>query len=412
MIRWSFIAKSANATRWLLAAALAVGILRCTAASAQISSPAPLPKAVTTPYMDPLPSLDGKAPAAAEPSGILQTGCSSCGSHLAAPSGDLGECMGGCGACCVPGHPCCPPCNADSCIGRFFCGVYECICCPDPCYEPQWIAGANAAFFVDGARPMTQMRIRWDSGQNLQFPDRAEYFWARADGHGKGPKFPINGFKGETGLDYNQLSLYTEAASGNFSAFTILPYLSIDPEQAPHAAGFGDVVVGTKSMLMDCELLQLTFGFNTYIPSGNFLKGLGTAHVSLEPQFLLAVRLAQDTYFQGQLAEWIPLGGDNDYQGAILHYHFSLNQVLWRPIADVQIIGTAEFNGYSFQDGAFTDPIQGAFQKASGETYISIGPGLRFVICDKVDFGVGTAFNVTDHHFAEQLYRTELRWRF
>jgi hypothetical protein len=290
--------------------------------------------------------------------------------------------------------------------------VYECICCPDPCYDPQWIGAANAAFFVDGARPMTQMRIRWDSGLNMQFPDRAEYFWARADGGGKGPHFPINGFKGETRLDYNQLSLYTEAASGNFSVFTILPYLSIDPDQAAHAAGFGDMVIGTKSMLLDCELMQLTFGFNTYIPTGNFTKGLGTGHVALEPQFLTAIRIAQGTYFQGQLAEWIPLGGDNDYEGAILHYHFSLNQVLWRPIADVQIIGTAEFNGYSFQDGAFTDPILGGFQKASGDTYISIGPGLRCVICDKVDFGVGAAFNVTDHHFAQQLYRTELRWRF
>src|SRR5260370_18964391 len=147
--------------------------------------------------------------------------------------------------------------------------------------------------------------------------------------------------------------MYTEIASGNFSASVDVPYRSIDPEQANHAAGFGDITIGTKSMLLDCELMQATFQFNTTVPSGNFTKGLRTGHVSLEPSLLVAIRLAQNTYWQGQLSQWIPLGGDNDYQGAILHYHFSLNQVLWKPLADVQLIGTAEFSGWSFQDGAF-----------------------------------------------------------
>jgi hypothetical protein len=277
---------------------------------------------------------------------------------------------------------------------------------------PRWIAAADAAFFVDAARPVSQTRIRWDSGLGMEFPDRAEFFWARADGMGKGPHFPINGFKGETGLDFNVLSLYTEIAAANFSASVEFPYVSIDPEQAAHAAGFGDIIIGTKSMLLDCELMQVTFAFKTIVPSGNFTKGLGTAHVSLEPSLLWAVRLAQNTYTQGQLSEWIPLGGDTDYAGAIFHFHFSLNQVLWRPLDDVQLIGTAELNGWAFQDGAFTDPVLGSFQKASGDTYVSIGPGLRLVICDKIDIGIGAAFAVSDHHFAEQLYRTEFRWRF
>jgi hypothetical protein len=249
-------------------------------------------------------------------------------------------------------------------------------------------------------------------GRNMQFPDRSEYFWPRADGNGKGPKFPINGFKGETSLDYNELSLYTEIASGNFSLSVDLPYRSFEPVVANHAAGFGDIIIGTKSMLLDCELMQATFQFNTTVPSGNFTKGLGTGHVSLEPSLLLAIRLAQNTYWQGQLSEWIPLGGDNDYAGAIFHFHSSINQVLWRPIADVQLIGTAELIGWSFQDGAYTDPFAGPFQKSSGGTYVSIGPGLRLVICDKVDFGVGAVFSITNHNFADQLYRTEFRWRF
>ena len=83
-----------------------------------------------------------------------------------------------------------------------------------------------------------------------------------------------------------------------------------------------------------------------------------------------------------------------------------------RPLADdVQLIGTLEFNGYSFQDGNFTDPGKGQFQAAGGDTYFSVGPGLRLVICDWLDFGLGTAFAM-GHHGPNQAYRTEFRIRY
>jgi hypothetical protein len=312
----------------------------------------------------------------------------------------------------VPGRrPCQGYCEGETAVGRFLCGVYECICCPDPCYDPSWLAVADAAFFVEAARPVSQMRFRWDHGHHLIFPDRAEFFWARADGKGKGPK-PNPPFLAAGSVDYHVLSLYTETAVGGFSVFTETPYRSLDPDFAPHGAGFGDLSFGTKSLLFDCELLQITFQFRTFLPTGNPRKGLGTGHVTLEPSLIVAVNLAPDWYFQGQLAEWIPLGGDPNYAGAVLHYHTSLNRVLSRPLPDVQLIGTLEFSGYSFQDGAFTDPTFGPFQQASGATYLYSGPGLRLVVCDKIDFGVGTHFALTADHFAEQLYRVEFRWRF
>jgi hypothetical protein len=316
------------------------------------------------------------------------------------------------------------------------CALYQCICCPDPCYEPHWIPIADAAFFVEGVRPQSQQEFRWESGRNLIFPDRAEYFWARADGSGRGPTPGGSGagaipgvpgvpavpgvggtttttgaVKGETRVDYNSLSLYTEGATGGLGMFVEMPYLSLNGEQDGHAAGFGDMNIGTKTLLFDCELLQLGFIFRTYIPIGNPTKGLGNGHVSLEPSLVAAVKLAPETYLQAQVCEWIPLGGDPAYSGAILHYHMSLNQVLCRPVQDVPVIGTFEMNGWSFQDGLYTDPVLGP-QKASGDTYISLGPGLRVFICDKCDFGIGTAFAVTAGHFADQVYRSEFRLRF
>ena len=157
--------------------------------------------------------------------------------------------------------------------------------------------------------------------------------------------------------------------------------------------------------------MQFAFQFRTFIPTGNSTHGIGTGHVSLEPSLLAAVRLGPYTYFQAQLSEWIPLGGDTDYQGAILHYHVSLNHVLCRPVADVQLIGTLEFNGWSFQTGHFTDPFLGKL-KSGDDSFLSVGPGLRLVLCDKLDVGVGAAFEVNGIPWPSTLIRSEFRWRF
>lgn len=51
-------------------------------------------------------------------------------------------------------------------------------------------------------------------------------------------------------------------------------------------------------------------------------------------------------------------------------------------------------------------------QRASDSTYLSLGPGIRVSICDKVDFGVGTAFSLTSDNFADELIRSEFRFRY
>jgi hypothetical protein len=317
---------------------------------------------------------------------------------------------------CRPASLGCSCGETDAAVSRFFGGVYDCLCCPDPFYEPKWIPLADSAFFVEAARPQTQVRLRWDSGLNLVDPDRAEYFWARADGKGVGPN-PFahanpNGLLGEKSLDYNDLNLYTEAAYGNYGAFVEMPYRWLQGDVVGNTNGFGDMNFGAKALLFDTELLQIALQFRTFLPFGDPAKGLGTGHVSLEPGLLVGLKLGPETYFQGQLEEWIPIGGEADYEGAILEYHLSVNQLLYCPMPDVQLVGTAELNGWSFQGGEYTDPFAGPGQRAAGATYLSMGPGLRLFLGDQIDFGVGMAFALTEQHWAEQLYRTEFRWRF
>jgi hypothetical protein len=45
-------------------------------------------------------------------------------------------------------------------------------------------------------------------------------------------------------------------------------------------------------------------------------------------------------------------------------------------------------------------------------TILSGGPGLRGIVCDWYDVGVGSAFAFTGSHWAKDLVRAEFRWRF
>lgn len=297
-------------------------------------------------------------------------------------------------------------------VARFVELVYKCVCCPDPCYVPRWEPIADAAFFTDAPRPVTQTRVRWDYADHLIYPDRGEYFWARADGRGKGPR-PNPPARGTPYLDYHELSIQAEAASGPASVTIVTPYRSVNPTPfAESAAGFADMTVTAKNILYDCELFIFSFQMRTYIPAGNFGKGLGTGHMSLEPGLISGIRLSHKCYAVAQVAEWIPLGGDQDYQGAHLRFNFSLNYVVWQPVRDVRLVGTFELNGINWQDGAFTDAVDGSLQKLSGQTAIGLGGGTRLFFGDKFDIGVGGLFGATGKYWARGQMRFECRYRF
>jgi hypothetical protein len=301
-------------------------------------------------------------------------------------------------------------------VERFFCAFHNALCCPDPCYEPRWIPTANAALFVDTARPATMTRLRWDAGRNLIQPDRSEYFWAAQGRKGPGTLTGGRVANPETGVKYDELHLYQEVATGRFSFWINMPYRSLNGDVTGGAGGFGDLSLGTKTVMIDSELMVWTFQFATYIPTGNPSTGIGVGHVSLEPSLLGYVKLYPDTYWQTQLSYWIPISSTStdvgQFAGGVLHYHNSLNHVIWRPLADTCLIGTLECVGYTFTAGKVTDPVTGFTSSANNQTYFTVGPGLRWSICDKLDVGFGVQFAVTNPHFADQLYRTELRWRY
>lgn len=338
-----------------------------------------------------------------EGNGIQQVQCSSCGTLRPPTMTGCATCGGGGGTMCSDGcnSGLCKPgrnCKfSESCgnnfIDRFFGGISECLCCPDPCYEPVWNTTANSAFFQDTVRPKTYTRYRYDNWQNMSAPRISEYFLSSKA-------------TATRPVDVQQFSLYQEIASDKAAFFIDTPYRSLDYADG-HNAGFADLVLGTKSMLLDCELMQFTFQFKTFLPVGAAPSGLGTGHVSLEPSLLLSLKLFDHTYMQSQVAYWIPIGGDTDFAGSTFHYHFSLNhQFVER--GPWQVIGTAEFNGWIFSTGWATD----VGDRAGSRSYYNAGPGLRIVYCENYDIGFGYACALSEPLLGQNQYRAELRIRF
>jgi hypothetical protein len=403
------------------AAAGAPGILSFDFPQASVSATAAPASGVTTANV---PASSLPASAGAE---LLPVGCTSCGSGLLAPAppppleGDGIPCAKGCScAQCYPGQIPCDCCGSGSnVVTRFLGGLYHCLCCPDPCYLPTWRPLANNAFFADQVQPITQIRIFGDFAGEYQFPDKAEYFWAQENVKGPryaGPALPP-GVKppGAPNLDYSEGNLYIEGAINRFGLFVNLPYLNVEPTLYRGASGFSDMSVGTKSLLLDCELAQFTFQFQTFIPTGNFLQGLGTGHVSLEPSLIWALKLTRMTYWQGQVAYWFPIGGTTTFQGPVFRYDVAINQMLWQCGCDkpVQLIGTAELGGYEIAGGAYTSPLSGLPLSAKDVgSIVNAGPGLRLVVCNKIDIGAGSYFAITKDRMAAALARIEFRWRF
>lgn len=355
-----------------------------------------------------------KAVLTGEPSqsDIQQVECSSCGtmrplsqrSSGCASCGGVGGvvCSDGCqSGLCKPGRNCKWTGNCgNGFFDTLFGGLGECLCCPDPCYEPVWVTTANAALFQDTVRPKTYTRFRYDSFRGMSTPRIAEYFMSS-----KGP--------GNRPIDANELSMYQEVAADRASFFTEMPYRSIEFADGmggyDHHSGFGDLTLGTKSLLLDCELLQFTFQFKTFIPTAAASNGLGTGHVSLEPSFLIALKLFDATYLQSQIAYWIPIGGNQDWNGPITHYHLSLNH-LFLERGPWQVIGTAEFNGWTFSHGLADDvPVE---VSAASKTYANVGPGIRISYCENYDIGFGYAHSITEQNLGQNWYRTELRIRY
>jgi hypothetical protein len=276
--------------------------------------------------------------------------------------------------------------------------------------------------YVDSAIPWSQVRIRYDAAYFNPFPDRAEFFYAKCgcfrnpqlqtqgtfDPDAKGPTTPR--FDPESSVDYQDLSIYVETAlSARFSVFAELPIRFLNPDINDNTSGISDIISGAKYAVYADPDQYLTFQVKVYAPTGDSFRGLGTAHVSVEPGILYYGRLTQRLRIEGEVREWLALGG-SDFAGNVLRYGGGIGYDLFTDYCgDRRFTPIVEAVGWTVLDGARStvDPLQ-PIVDASGETIVNIKAGARLTSGANSVYA-GWGHGLTDDIWYRDIFRFEFR---
>jgi hypothetical protein len=194
-----------------------------------------------------------------------------------------------------------------------------------------------------------------------------------------------------------------------------------------NTGGFADMNAGFKFAFLARRDRYLTFQLRTYAPSGNASLGLGTRHVSLEPAVLYWRALTSRAFIQGQLSDWIPIGG-SDFQGNVLSYGGGFGYVVYRqwdpaargrgvsstylpgivaPPSLFQVAPVAEVIGWNVLSGQ--EFLQGTqVRSAVGTSIINLNLGVR-VTKGANSMYAGWGHGMTSDIWYRNIFRLEYR---
>jgi hypothetical protein len=275
------------------------------------------------------------------------------------------------------------------------------------------------------------VRIRYDSGWDINSPDRAEFFYAKCgcfrglagsvvfDPNAPGPAPGI-----VEAMNYSQLNVMTERQLGRRVALTFdLPLRWIKPTDFVggtgsfgNQSGLGDITIGTKVALATSSSHDVTVMVRGSIPTGDSTKGLGTDHGSIEPALLVRQGMGSRAQLEGEFGGWHPTGssqgplpGNGNFAGNILYYgiggSFDLVQnrnVRLAPV--VELVGWHVLSGY--ETSTF---VAGGSGDASGLNIINLKIGGRVSMSNSGSIYIGYGFALTDHIWYDHILRLEYR---
>jgi len=262
--------------------------------------------------------------------------------------------------------------------------------------------------YIDPAIPGDVFRTRVDAAYDNLRPSRNEFFWAAGSPFGRGPSIP------ETSVNYQDVFTYCETlVAPGLSAFVDVPVRFLDPQQNANVRGLADIDAGVKYAFIEQDDLITTFQFRTYAPTGDFSRGLGTSHFSLEPALLVYMPVGDRWGLEGEVRDWIPVGG-SDFAGNIIRYgigaHYDLVQTGFWSLAPV-----AEFVGWTALDGkvSIVEPSGLAhIEDTAGATIVNAKVGLRLKLAGLADLYAGYGRPLTGNSWYLNTFRIELRFFF
>jgi len=295
--------------------------------------------------------------------------------------------------------------------------------------------------YIDDAVIGSRLRLRVDAGFHAEYPDRAEFFYAKCgcyqalvgsglpatDATAPGPKPGV-----ATDLNFQQLYVRGEYAPRNrFSVFAEIPVRWLQPKSFvpgfgsfSNQSGLGDIRTGVKVGLLSTEASRLlTFQLRVDTPSGDESKGLGTGHTSIEPALLYSEPLTSRLLLESEFSIWHPFGGSKGvatatdsnpegFAGNVLFYGigpsyqlYSKGGVRFGPV--VELAGWHVLSGY---ETVWISPTHIA-DKVAGTDIVNLKMGVRTAIGrNSIYLGYGRA--LTDDVWYKDIVRFEYRRTF
>ena len=184
--------------------------------------------------------------------------------------------------------------------------------------------------YIEDATVGSNFRIRYESGWDIDSPDRAEFFYAKCGCYrtlppssaAYDPSAPGPGPGIVQSLNYSQLYLLTEHNVGpHASVFVELPYRWIKPTDFvagtgsfSNESGLADIRFGTKLALVSAPSHDITLMVRASIPTGDSTKGLGLDHGSFEPALLVRQTLGSRVQLEGRVRR-LPSDGQLERTG-------------------------------------------------------------------------------------------------
>jgi hypothetical protein len=274
-------------------------------------------------------------------------------------------------------------------------------------------------------------RIRFDSGWDINSPDRAEFFYAKCgcyrDLVGLPPYDPSAPGPGPgivQAMNYNQLNMTTERQLGKrASVFFDLPFRWIKPTEFvgggpgfSNESGLADISVGTKVAISTSSSRDITAMVRGSFPTGDSRKGLGTAHGSVEPALLVRQSIGSRFQLEGEFGYYHPTGssngplpGNGNFAGNILYYGIGpsfavVNNRSVRLAPVVELVGWHLLSG--FETSSF---VAGGTGDVSGMNIVNLKLGARVAIGNTGSIYVGYGFALTQNDWYDHILRLEYR---
>ena len=243
---------------------------------------------------------------------------------------------------------------------------------------------AGSVGYIDSAMIDTEFRFRYDASFDDNRVYRAEFVYPKPSAFRLAPP-PFTDPHAPGGdvhevvkhLDTQEFTGYAELAVTDWlSGFVEVPQRMLHEDTAENPTGIGDMNAGARLGVLREDEYGLTLQLRTYIPTGFVGENLGNGHVSLEPAVLWYVRPDERLLFEGELRDWIPVGG-TDFAGNIVRYGLGVSyDVSWTPQARitpvVELVGWTVLSGKDLNPLAFPVP-----ESAAGQTIVNVKTGLR-----------------------------------